>query len=148
MEPTVFASGYLIFRRQPRLQFLLMKHPDRWDLPKGHLDAGETRAAAALRELHEETAIEPSRIWTDPQFLFTHRYWVQRRKAPNLRALKELTIYLGIMQGDVEIRCTEHADYQWWDWSPPHRIQAQTIDPLLASVAEYLASKSDFPSIA
>jgi len=57
-KPSVFASGYLIFRRQgTQLQFLLMKHPDRWDLPKGHLDPNESIPQAAIRELYEETGI-------------------------------------------------------------------------------------------
>jgi bis(5'-nucleosidyl)-tetraphosphatase len=137
-RPSVFSSGYLIFRRGDRLQFLLMRHGDRWDLPKGHLDAGETKKQAALRELEEETGLVASWIWTDPDFVFEHRYWVTPRKGPEQRALKELTIYLGLLLEDREIACTEHLGHQWWDWSPPHRIQEQTIDPLLASVAEHL----------
>lgn len=116
-----------------------MRHGDRWDLPKGHLDAGETKAQAALRELEEETGLAPSMVWTDPEFVFEHRYWVAPRKNPTLRALKELTIYLGVLLEERDIQCTEHLGHQWWDWSPPHRIQEQTIDPLLESVERHLA---------
>lgn len=115
-----------------------MRHKDRWDLPKGHLDVGETKKQAAVRELQEETGFASSQIWTDPDFVFEHRYWVVPRKAPSEPALKELTIYLGLLLAHTEIQCTEHLGHQWWDWSPPHRIQAQTIDPLLERVDEHL----------
>ena len=72
-KATVFASGYLIFRRSSSLQFLLMKHPDRWDLPKGHVDPGESIFDAAKRELWEETAIPFDALWTDPTFAFVKR---------------------------------------------------------------------------
>ncbi len=136
--PTVFSSGYLIFRNPAQLQFLLMRHQDRWDLPKGHLDPEETKAQAAVRELQEETGIEPADITTVPDFAFAHQYQVNSRRDPSRVALKELTIYLGFLSSDRAIECTEHASYQWWDWSPPHRIQPQTIDPLLACVEKYL----------
>lgn len=137
-EPTVFSSGYLIFRRRGTLQFLLMKHADRWDLPKGHLDSGETKQQAALRELREETGLDPSKLWTDPGFSYSHRYWVTRRSSPGTQSLKELTIYLGFLQDDREIQCTEHLGYQWWNWNPPHSIQSQTIDPLLQCISTHL----------
>lgn len=136
-EPTVFAAGYLVFRNAQRLEFLLMKHPDRWDLPKGHLDEGENCMEAAKRELFEETGIPIDAIWTDPQYCFVHRYWVAKRKKPEQKTLKELTIFLGLLLRPIELVCSEHPDYKWWDWNPPHDIQSQTIDPLLESVAKH-----------
>jgi 8-oxo-dGTP pyrophosphatase MutT (NUDIX family) len=146
-EPTVFSSGYLIFRRQGILQFLLMKHAERWDLPKGHLDPGETKQQAALRELKEETGLDPNQLWTDPSFAYSHRYWVARRSSHGTQSLKELTIYLGFLKHDGEIQCTEHLGYQWWNWNPPHSIQSQTIDPLLQSIAAYLANAPETRAI-
>lgn len=146
-EPTVFSSGYLIFRRRGTLQFLLMKHAERWDLPKGHLDPGETKQQAALRELKEETGLDPNQLWTDPAFAYSHRYWVARRSSPGTQSLKELTIYLGFLQYDGDIQCTEHLGYQWWNWNPPHAIQSQTIDPLLQSIAAYLPNAPETRAI-
>lgn len=58
--PKVAASA-AIFRDDGKLLIGLRgKDPRRrvWSLPGGHIEAGETAAAAALREVHEETGIE------------------------------------------------------------------------------------------
>jgi bis(5'-nucleosidyl)-tetraphosphatase len=144
MEPEVFSSGYLIFRLGRPIQFLLMKHVDRWDLPKGHVDAGETSEQAALRELREETGIRASELWTDPGFVFRHQYMVNGSKKARL---KELTIYLGWLRSDRAIEPTEHLGFQWIDWSPPHSIQIQTIDTLLQEVSDYFARLDNWPPV-
>ena len=41
---------------------LMIYRNGRWDLPKGHLERGETIAACALREVAEETGIEAENI--------------------------------------------------------------------------------------
>lgn len=147
MEPEVFSSGFLLFRKQKQLQFLLMKHSSRWDLPKGHLDPGETKQQAALRELKEETGLQASDVWLDPNFVFENRYWVSYKRNGGKRQLKELTIFLGTLLHDKPILVTEHEGYEWFDWSPPHTIQAETIDPLLEQVGQHIESQVHWPKV-
>lgn len=131
--PDVMACGFLVFRRQPRVSFLLMRHPDRLDLPKGHVDPGETERQCALRELEEETGITAADLEIDPSFRFQTQYRVRyKRRFGGGVANKTLVIFLGWLRSPVEIAPTEHLDFHWQDWAPPHRLQAQTIDPLLA----------------
>jgi len=133
----VKACGFLIYRENPTRSFLLMRHSDRWDLPKGHVDPGESNKQCALRELVEETGIEKQDIEIDPDFKFKHKYIVNNKRTGRVPAKKKLIIYLAKLVRDVEIELTEHDGYEWFDWSPPHQIQEKTIDPLLAQLAEH-----------
>jgi 8-oxo-dGTP pyrophosphatase MutT (NUDIX family) len=58
--PTKFAAGCVVYRYDPAgAPLLLLIHDkyDRWTLPKGHLEDGETEQAAARREVLEETGL-------------------------------------------------------------------------------------------
>ncbi len=119
-----------------------MKHKNRWDLPKGHVDPGESDLEAAFRELVEETGIKQADVDQDVNFIFEHQYEVTGKRYKETqddeKVLKTLLIYLGYVESEVEIELTEHPGYQWFEWNPPHQIQEQTIDPLLSLVAKHL----------
>jgi len=136
--PQSKACGFLIVKGHPIESFLLMRHPSRWDLPKGHVDAGETDMQCALRELEEETGITQSQIEIDPEFRFTLQYIVNYKRYDNQDYLKTVVLFLARLKQDVTIQVTEHGDFQWFDWNPPHDIQEKTINPLLASVAKHV----------
>lgn len=138
---TLKSCGFLILRGNPCDEFLLMRHPDRWDLPKGHVDAGETEMQCALRELEEETGVAASDIEVLPGFRFESHYQVRGKRDGKLYD-KTLVIFLARLVRDVKIHCTEHGDFQWFRWQPPQRIQTQTIDPLLAALETYLGRAS------
>ena len=56
-EPT---AGGLVFRRDKNgnVEFLLIQdHKDRWTIPKGHIEEGETAQEAARREIGEEAGL-------------------------------------------------------------------------------------------
>ena len=136
--PDIKSCGVLVFREQPTLSFLLMEHVDRWDLPKGHVDPGESEIETALRELHEETGIAPQHIELDPDFRFSHFYQVRKKRYGKKPVLKELVIFLGSLTLEkIELEITEHIGYDWFEWDPPHEIQGKSIDPLLTAVEEY-----------
>lgn len=120
-------------------QFLLMRHHDRWDLPKGHCEEGESSRQTALRETEEETGIAPQSIAIDPNFCFKLVYPVTYRRWGDQVFEKQVKYFLGYVKEKPALALTEHESAQWFDWSPPHKIQTQTIDPLLAAVAEYLS---------
>lgn len=136
------SCGFLIVKGDPIDSFLLMKHPARWDLPKGHVDPGETDIECALRELEEETGIAADDIDVDEDFRYETRYMVKAKRytEEDGEVEKTLLIFLGRLTNDVEIEVTEHGGYQWFDWAPPHSIQERAIDPLLDALSAYLGS--------
>jgi len=135
----VKAAGVLLLTRSNPRKFLMMRHAARWDLPKGHCEPGEKFKQAAQREMHEETGISPESCEFVEDFRFDLEYEVTYRKRPGRVFQKKVRYFLAMIDEPVKIQLTEHEGFQWWDWEPPHLIQTQTIDPVLAAVEDYLS---------
>lgn len=135
----VKSCGVVVFREQPERAFLLLRQAHRWDLPKGHVEAGEDDQQTALRELVEETGIAADGVRLDPAFRFETSYQFHARRFGGERVHKTVVIYLGwlLAPSSCEIVVSEHLSHQWFPWAPPHRIQDGTIDDLLAQVDRY-----------
>lgn len=138
----VKSCGVLLFRRQPELSFLLMKHTHRFDLPKGHVEEGETELQCALRETWEETGIPCDRVSLDPDFRFEETYFPVEPRFGTERVEKTLVIFLGWVEGSEPIAVTEHQGHEWRAWSPPHKIQKYTLNPLLSLVEAHFAKSA------
>lgn len=135
----VKSCGVLLLRGSPWDSFLLMQHKDRWDLPKGHIDRGETEIECALREMEEETGIPRDAVRLDAKFRYVQEYLVKVPGSSGMTRMKTLVIFLAyLLVDDHPVTHTEHIGSQWFPWSPPHSVQARVIDPLLAQAAEYL----------
>lgn len=84
------AAGCVAYRYDENGQPLVLLIHDQygvWTLPKGHLDAGETEAQAAIREVYEETGI--SGELGAP--IGTITYTIRKKGAPYL---KRVTFFL------------------------------------------------------
>jgi len=135
----IMSCGVLIVQGDPIEQFLLMEHKKRLDLPKGHVDKGETEMECALRELEEETGISSDDIELVEGFRFTHTYSVWPKRFNKEECEKTLVVFLGRLLHEVEIVVTEHEGFRWVEWDPPHKIQKQTINPVLKALDKFLA---------
>ncbi|MGB7343114.1 MAG: NUDIX domain-containing protein [Pirellulaceae bacterium] len=138
----VKAAGIVLFTSEPNKQFLLMKHANRWDLPKGHCEPNETYLETALRETEEETGISPSTITIDADFVFVLEYPVTYRRWGDEVFNKKVKYFLGHIKKRPKLKLTEHEGAQWFDWQPPHAIQEQTIDPLLEAIAAHFQAEA------
>lgn len=83
-------------------ELLLIELRGRWDLPKGHIEAGESEREAALREVAEETGVEAEVVGNEPVAVTWHAYdtygcwelkrtswWRMRASVGELRAQRE-----------------------------------------------------------
>lgn len=138
--PVVAASGLVVLSRAQPQSVLLLKHKDRWDLPKGHAEEGEELLETAVRETEEETGILRAALDIDSDFRFDIEYELKNSKRG--RYLKRVSYFLAHTESESEIQLTEHIGYEWFEW-PPERIQAQTIDPLLLAVKQHLDSNTN-----
>ena len=129
-----------------QVSFLLLKHPSRWDLPKGHVDPGETNLECALRELEEETGIQAQDLIIDPDFKYKQKYMVTSKRTNGKPKKKKLIIYMAKLVRPIELKLTEHESSEWFNWNPPHSIQEKTIDPLLAEVHSHWQQPAQLPS--
>lgn len=68
----VLAAGGVVEGRNGEL--LMIELRNRWDLPKGHIEAGESEGVAAIREVEEETGIVAKIIGKEPIAVTWHAY--------------------------------------------------------------------------
>ena len=108
------------------LIFVARRHDtveDAWQMPQGGIDAGETPATAAVRELQEETAVKSAEIiaqsdqWRDYDLpddligkVWGGKYRGQTQKWFAFRFLGN--------DGEIDISGGEHPEFSAWKWAP------------------------------
>ena len=85
------ASGVVIFGSDGKLFLLHQAEEDRWCLPKGHVDPGESLESAARREAHEETGFEQVKLEGELREV-SYRFYHPRRA---LNVHKTVVYFLG-----------------------------------------------------
>jgi dATP pyrophosphohydrolase len=104
---------YVFHQKDGALRFLLLKrnknklYEHLWQGVAGKIEGNETASEAAIRELREETGLEPVRI-----FVADHvsRFYESHQDRINLVPV------FGIEVDSVEVKLSEeHVDYKWVD---------------------------------
>jgi 8-oxo-dGTP diphosphatase len=122
-QPTAeYSSGGVVYRRGEKgFEFVAVqraRHGD-WSLPKGHLEEGESREEAAIREVKEETGIE-AKIVCDLQEVV---YFYRRRK----EGLTRKSVYYYLMEA-----VTDELGDPNWEVSEARWLPMSEADNLLS----------------
>ena len=94
-------------------QALLMKHRNRYDLPKGHMEEGESEIECALRELEEETGITAQQLVKDETFKWSTTYYPRYKRFGNQKVEKTVILFLALLKEKAEPVLTEHIGWEW-----------------------------------
>jgi len=95
--PLVVAGGGVVTNKKGKVLFIFRN--DKWDLPKGKLDKGETIEECALREVEEETGVKKLKI---ENFLQTTYHVFKRNDTYKLKEVHwyaMTTSYKGKLKG-------------------------------------------------
>ena len=134
----VKSCGVICFTKTKQPSFLLMRRSHRYDLPKGHIEPGETELQCALRELSEETGISKRQVCLELDFRYRTVYYPRYRLFGGQKVEKSLVIFLAWVSEELEIVMTEHSSSEWIRWNPPHYFHNRIIDELLLAVDQFL----------
>ena len=105
------SAGGLVVRGS-QILLIATQYGNRWQLPKGHLEEGETSRQAAEREVHEETGVRGKAGELLGQIEFTFR------SRTGLRILKKVDYYLlAFEEGSArDYDRQEVSEARWFGW--------------------------------
>ena len=110
MQRPDFVVLYVMRQLDDQWHVLQLKRaPDRylgnaWQFPAGKLEEGETSIEAALRELREETGLEPDRV--------QHLTYVPTFFMPARDAIASQAAFCVFAAGGIRLN-EEHTDFRW-----------------------------------
>jgi len=103
------SAGAVIFRKNSRLQFLLLHYPSgHWDFVKGKIEVNENPHQTTIREAKEETGI------TDLDFVDGFEESVEYEFQYDGELIHKKVIFFLAKTNAVEIKIShEHLDFVW-----------------------------------
>ncbi|MCP2042365.1 8-oxo-dGTP pyrophosphatase MutT (NUDIX family) [Pontibacter sp. HSC-36F09] len=110
------SSGGVVFRQAPsgiEVALISVGKPERWQLPKGIVDPGETPEVTAVREVQEETGVTAALV----EKIDTIEYWYVGDKAgQRVRFHKFVHFFLlSYRSGDIGQHDWEVNEARWVD---------------------------------
>lgn len=128
----ISAAGGLVFNHRGQVLLIFRRHM--WDLPKGKIDPGEGKKAAALREVREETGLQ--RLSIIKKLTKTwHTYQLEN----NTQVLKVTHWYLMMSNDDALPVPQLEEDIEMAKWLEPEQAE-EICKTTYANIREVIQS--------
>lgn len=106
----LFSAGIIVyFKKETSTEYLLLQsRTGYWGFAKGRIEAGESKAMAATRELYEEAAI---RAEIEEGFEHTLSYFFRDKNGMSIK--KTVYFFVGHASSQTVTISHEHANFCW-----------------------------------
>lgn len=139
------SAGVIVFRFNPRdgLQYLLLYHRGSyWNFAKGKMEADESEAAGAKRELAEETGISGVKLvegWRQQ----TQFFFKEDRGGQKELIKKDLILFLAKLPLESQVKISpEHNGYAWLDLATAKKyLKFKNLKEILTEADSYVQSR-------
>ncbi len=130
-----YSAGAFIYRKtgSGMLLLVLRRKGSAYDLPKGHIEKGESAEEAAVREIKEETGIDAELM---PYFSVTNSYFFTRKKE---RVAKKVKFFISKTRTGKVTISKEHKGYVWCDIKNAGKLlKYKDLLEILPEVTDYI----------
>ncbi len=116
-------EAHIFFKKKNGIEFLLLKRAEKeiygglWQMVTGKVRKGEKAYRAALREIKEETGLNPKRFWVTPN---VNQFYSHEKNFISLLPVFAAEVEPG---SDVTL-CKEHCEFGWYNPSDAKRLLA------------------------
>ncbi len=129
------SAGAIVYKIDKGIKFLFLISPKmNLDIPKGHIEKGESSIEAAKREIKEETGLEVDFI---PYFEYKNKYFFSENGE---RILKRVNVYLANVSKNANVMVSEeHIGYEWLSYSKAmNKVKYRDMKALLKKAYDYI----------
>jgi len=143
--PKEKSAGAIIFRLEHNTPYYLLLHypssaktkNEYWDLPKGHVESGETEEETARREVEEETGLQELKFFEG--FREEIHYWF---RSENKTISKTVAFYLAQTTQEKITISPEHVGFQWLPYEKAlDALTYQNAKQIVQKAHDFLSAK-------
>ncbi|MDE1851728.1 MAG: NUDIX domain-containing protein [Candidatus Micrarchaeota archaeon] len=148
-----YSAGAFVYRKASgKIQFLILQKIKRgtedmgrvieYDLPKGHIEKGESAEQAAVREIKEETGLSVSLA---PYFRESTKYFFYENRQ---KVFKQVKFFIARATDEKVSISKEHIGYEWQELEAAmQKLKHKDLVKLMTKVGDYISRLEDMAQL-